>query len=463
MTDTAISLTPEQVVQLLDDLRERADQIAEVIAALSITATDERFTPSHEKKVAEALALAEDVSSTTIPAKSFVTGVSELGENTATELSVAGTSPAVMLRSQDAGVSTSAGDTDESGESRSDDRPERGATTSRATSETSERPASAASSPTAAATEPRPSTASTGTAPAPEPSETTAPTAPQPAPQPAPASEVTVPSTGQVSAESTIGMTGPQIIDVFSQTMKQMYPVIPDTSINPRLDNDLSSGTEVRQPADTVYLTDNQTRILAEAIAHNINVRRQAQAEASVMPFGPGIDGGGGFGGTFDMSGINLGAANGYHESVLMLAEQLVNMQPPIPYAWGGGTLEGPSQGISDGGGYADACGDYNKIGFDCSGLSRFVTYQTLGEEIPRTSQPQFTYCTPVAQPMIGDLGFPAGGSPGHVVIYVGNGMILEAQQSGTYMMYSNASPSYVWGRPHTSPNWELEQTGVGY
>ena len=138
------------------------------------------------------------------------------------------------------------------------------------------------------------------------------------------------------------------------------------------------------------------------------------------------------------------------------LAEQIVGTQPPIPYAWGGGTLEGPSQGISDGGGYADACGDYNKIGFDCSGLVRYMFYQLTGVELPRVSQAQFEYCQPISDPMPGDIGFPAGGSPGHVFMYVGNGEIIEAQQSGTVMMFSPADASYVWGRPPESPNWDV-------
>lgn len=109
-----------------------------------------------------------------------------------------------------------------------------------------------------------------------------------------------------------------------------------------------------------------------------------------------------------------------------------------ITYAWGGGTLTGPSQGIRDGG-VADSFKDYEKIGWDCSGLSRFAIYQgsrgtkTLG----RHTSVQEADGTPVAgvaaiQP--GDLIF----WPGHVAIAAGGGKMVEAQQSGTLVKISD-------------------------
>lgn len=115
-----------------------------------------------------------------------------------------------------------------------------------------------------------------------------------------------------------------------------------------------------------------------------------------------------------------------------------------MEYAWGGGhgAEPGPTQGISDGGGAADANGDYNKIGLDCSGLSRDFTYNAYGVDIGAgTAADQYNSGQPVsadaARP--GDIFFPdsAGRPPMHVQVYIGDGQVLEAQQSGTKLMVS--------------------------
>lgn len=80
------------------------------------------------------------------------------------------------------------------------------------------------------------------------------------------------------------------------------------------------------------------------------------------------------------------------------------------PYGWG---AAGPSS-------------------FDCSGLTSWA-YQQTGKSIPRTSQAQAASGTPVAvsdlQP--GDIVAYYGGAS-HVAIYAGNGMIIDALNSGS-------------------------------
>lgn len=124
---------------------------------------------------------------------------------------------------------------------------------------------------------------------------------------------------------------------------------------------------------------------------------------------------------------------NGKDGDVQDLAQRIVNAK--IPYAWGGGGLDGPSQGIHDGGGAADAHGDYRKIGFDCSGLARYMHYQLTGQEVPRTSEAQFGagHAVSAANARPGDFVFPnsAGRPPHHVQIYLGNNQVLEAPSSG--------------------------------
>ena len=44
-----------------------------------------------------------------------------------------------------------------------------------------------------------------------------------------------------------------------------------------------------------------------------------------------------------------------------------------LQYSWGGGNADGPTLGIHDGGKAGDANGDYNRVGFDCSGLTTYV------------------------------------------------------------------------------------------
>ncbi|MGO4205470.1 NlpC/P60 family protein [Rhodococcus sp. TAF43] len=105
-----------------------------------------------------------------------------------------------------------------------------------------------------------------------------------------------------------------------------------------------------------------------------------------------------------------------------------------LPYQWGGGALDGPTMGDGTGGPTA---------GFDCSGLTRFAVYQATGGRIllPRTSQVQFTSGRQVpwgeAQP--GDLRFGNWQADGanHVAIYLGEGRMIEAPQTGQLVQIS--------------------------
>ncbi|HJQ47967.1 MAG TPA: NlpC/P60 family protein [Amycolatopsis sp.] len=101
-----------------------------------------------------------------------------------------------------------------------------------------------------------------------------------------------------------------------------------------------------------------------------------------------------------------------------------------MPYAWGGGTASGPSRGIHDGG-VADAYGDYNKIGFDCSGLMIYAFGGVVS--LPHYSGYQYTAGrqVPLSQMRRGDLLFWGRSDIHHVALYLGNGMMIEAPQSG--------------------------------
>ena len=106
------------------------------------------------------------------------------------------------------------------------------------------------------------------------------------------------------------------------------------------------------------------------------------------------------------------------------------------PYAWGGGTAKGPSRGIHDGG-VADYYGDYKKIGFDCSGLALYAWAQA-GVYMPHYTGYQWNIGQRIAPSNLqpGDLVFFAYNTSNpatihHVAIYIGNGKIIQAPQSG--------------------------------
>ena len=76
-----------------------------------------------------------------------------------------------------------------------------------------------------------------------------------------------------------------------------------------------------------------------------------------------------------------------------------------VPYVWGGTTPY---------------------VGLDCSGLVQYC-YRQAGKSIPRTSGSILAGGTIVSDPQPGDICW----TPGHVAIYIGNGQMIEAQQTG--------------------------------
>jgi cell wall-associated NlpC family hydrolase len=78
--------------------------------------------------------------------------------------------------------------------------------------------------------------------------------------------------------------------------------------------------------------------------------------------------------------------------------------------------------------------GGTSPSGFDCSGFVQYV-YAHFGISIPRVSEDQFNFGTPVdasnLQP--GDLVFfnNKGNGPGHVGMYIGGGLMIHAPRTG--------------------------------
>ena len=104
------------------------------------------------------------------------------------------------------------------------------------------------------------------------------------------------------------------------------------------------------------------------------------------------------------------------------------------PYSWGGGTPSGPSYGIDRGA---------STKGFDCSSLVQ-MAWARAGVKIPRvtTDQMKIGKAVPnISQAKPGDLLFPHSG---HVQMYLGNGSVIEAPQTGGHVQIVPLRSSYT-------------------
>ena len=111
-----------------------------------------------------------------------------------------------------------------------------------------------------------------------------------------------------------------------------------------------------------------------------------------------------------------------------------------VDYSWGGGTLEGPSEGFAQGAGIN---------GFDCSSFVRYAIYQGTDKtyEIPRTATEQWKALKKNKvswddmQP--GDLMFyGSGDSMHHVAMFLGDGKMIEAPRTGLKIRITEARDS---------------------
>lgn len=114
-------------------------------------------------------------------------------------------------------------------------------------------------------------------------------------------------------------------------------------------------------------------------------------------------------------------------ETVIQRGMSVIGVQ----YAWGGGSWNGATKGVRDGG-VADSYGDFNRVGFDCSGLMAYM-YAAVGIALPKYSGYQYTTGNkvPISQLKRGDMVFRGPGGTQHVAMYLGNNQILESPQSG--------------------------------
>ncbi|AGB23226.1 cell wall-associated hydrolase, invasion-associated protein [Mycobacterium sp. JS623] len=103
--------------------------------------------------------------------------------------------------------------------------------------------------------------------------------------------------------------------------------------------------------------------------------------------------------------------------------------QMGVPYSWGGGMPNGPSAGVDE---------DAGKIGYDCSGFTRYA-FAGVGVLIPKYSGDQYNTGrkVPLSQAKRGDLLFYGPGGTQHVALYLGGGRMLEASSAAGHVTVS--------------------------
>lgn len=114
---------------------------------------------------------------------------------------------------------------------------------------------------------------------------------------------------------------------------------------------------------------------------------------------------------TTTSSGSNSNSVSKGNTATAQAIVDAAYSQLGVPYVWGGST---PG------------------VGLDCSGLVQYC-HSVAGISLPHYSESQYAGGTKVSTPEPGDICW----KPGHVGIYIGNGQMIEAQQTGTNIMIS--------------------------
>jgi cell wall-associated NlpC family hydrolase len=121
-------------------------------------------------------------------------------------------------------------------------------------------------------------------------------------------------------------------------------------------------------------------------------------------------------------AGAGAAVTNAAAGTIVSMARRYIG----TPYVWGG---ESPK-------------------GFDCSGFAQYL-YGKAGIRIPRTTYTQWNapnaHAVPQSQLEPGDLVFfrgsdSRGGLPGHVGVYIGNGMMIDAPHTGSSVRVENVN-----------------------
>ncbi|MFL6162468.1 MAG: NlpC/P60 family protein [Jatrophihabitantaceae bacterium] len=178
-----------------------------------------------------------------------------------------------------------------------------------------------------------------------------------------------------------------------------------------------------------------QQAAIAAARARAAALARQRAAEAAAAARRRNSGGGGGGGGGSSDNLPPAGSLGSWSASKGRAAADRALRWLGQPYAWAGGSYNGPTYGMDSPG--TDGWNDSSVYGFDCSGLALYA-WAAQGIYLPHYAASQYfvagSFHPSPDQFMPGDLLFwSTGGADGihHVAIYIGNGNVVQAPNSG--------------------------------
>ena len=186
-------------------------------------------------------------------------------------------------------------------------------------------------------------------------------------------------------------------------TLGMAAPAVAEESWDPTLPKTLSAGA----PGDPVAVAQASLAFTQQAAQTTMDLGRKFLA-------GLGIGGGGG------ATALPGGRVSGPQAIEYVIRRGA--SQRGVPYSWGGGAINGPSTGVDQ---------DYGKVGYDCSGFTRYA-FAGVGVQIPKYSGDQYSAGRhiPPSQAKRGDLIFYGPEGSQHVTLYLGNGQMMEASSA---------------------------------
>ena len=180
-------------------------------------------------------------------------------------------------------------------------------------------------------------------------------------------------------------------------------PAAAEQSWDPTLPKLLSAGA----PGDPVAVAQASLAFTQQAAQSTMDLGRKFLA-------GLGIGGGGG------ATALPGGRVSGPQAIEYVIRRGA--SQRGVPYSWGGGAINGPSTGVDQ---------DAGKVGYDCSGFTRYA-FAGVGVQIPKYSGDQYNTGRHIAPSLAkrGDLIFYGPEGSQHVALYLGDGQMMEASSA---------------------------------